>query len=51
MTDHGRLLTATHNHPRVRREDDSCDGRDGRHDRVFGEENVSEYNGESRAGQ
>lgn len=51
MTDHGRLLAATHNHARDRREDDSGEGRDGRHDQVFGEESVSEYNGESRAGQ
>jgi len=51
MTDHGRLLAATHNHARGRREDDSSDGRDGWHDQVFGEENISEYNGESNAGQ
>jgi hypothetical protein len=47
MTDHGRLLATTHNHARDGREDDSCDGGDGRHDRGFEEETVLEYNGES----
>lgn len=52
MTDHGRLLAATHNHARDRREDDSSGGRDGRHEQVFWEEvNGSDYSGDFIAGQ
>lgn len=51
MTDHGRLLTATHGPARDWRDGKACGGEDGRHEQVFGEVNALEYSGESGPGQ
>jgi len=36
VTDHGRLLAATHDTARDWREGKACGGKDGRHEQVFG---------------
>ncbi|MFV3328291.1 hypothetical protein ACNFG0_17725 [Pseudomonas sp. NY15372] len=46
MTDHGRLLAATHDQARDRREDGSSGRRDGWHEQVFWKDvNGIDYSG------
>ncbi|MFJ4054312.1 hypothetical protein ACIPZC_12790 [Pseudomonas sp. NPDC089743] len=51
MTDHDRLLAATHDHARDWREGKACGGQIGRHEQIFGEVNALDYSGESEPGQ
>ncbi|WP_286912232.1 MULTISPECIES: hypothetical protein [unclassified Pseudomonas] len=51
MTDHGRLLAATHDHARDWRDGKACGGRGGWHEQVFEKVNGLEYSGESADGQ
>ncbi|BDU10025.1 hypothetical protein PRtIB026_A44670 [Pseudomonas sp. RtIB026] len=51
VTDHGRLLAATHDHARDRRENVSGGGRDGGHEQVFWKVNGLDYSGGFFAGK